>query len=151
MRKKKILLPILITVMIFIWAFPAFAGGNWAQDKYGWWYVNADGCYPTSAWQQIDGTWYYFKDSGYMATGLVRIKDVDYYLKPSGAMASDEWVELRKEWYYFTKDGAMAKSCWIDNHYYVGKDGIMVKDKVVDGTYIDENGVGEGPDMDTPY
>ena len=38
----------------------------WKQDSTGWWYQNADGSYPKSTWQLIDGKYYYFNEAGYM-------------------------------------------------------------------------------------
>lgn len=39
---------------------------GWKLDSTGWWYQNADGSYPKSTWQQIDGKYYYFNEIGYM-------------------------------------------------------------------------------------
>lgn len=39
---------------------------SWQQDSTGWWYQNADGSYPKSTWQLIDGEYYYFNERGYM-------------------------------------------------------------------------------------
>lgn len=39
---------------------------GWKQDSIGWWYQNADGSYPKSAWQQIGDKYYYFNEAGYM-------------------------------------------------------------------------------------
>lgn len=70
---------------------PAAAGG-WqnAADGARWWWQNADGTYPVSAWQQIDGHWYYFDAEGYMATGWIELDGKSYYLDPStGIMLSN--------------------------------------------------------------
>lgn len=45
---------------------PTETESSWKQDSTGWWYQNADGSYPKSVWQQIDGKYYYFNDAGYM-------------------------------------------------------------------------------------
>lgn len=42
------------------------AESGWKQDSTGWWYQNADGSYPKSTWQLIDGKYYYFNEAGYM-------------------------------------------------------------------------------------
>lgn len=39
---------------------------GWKLDSIGWWYQNADGSYPKSAWQMIDNKYYYFNEAGYM-------------------------------------------------------------------------------------
>lgn len=39
---------------------------GWQQDRTGWWYQNADGSYPKSTWQLINGKYYYFNERGYM-------------------------------------------------------------------------------------
>ena len=64
------------------------AAGTWQTAADGrWWYSNADGSYPVSSWQQINGQWYYFDAEGYMATGWITLYNKSYYLDPvSGAM-----------------------------------------------------------------
>ena len=44
----------------------AQAESGWKQDSTGWWYQNAEGSYPKSTWQQIDGKYHYFNEVGYM-------------------------------------------------------------------------------------
>ena len=39
---------------------------GWKKNSTGWWYVNADGSYPTNKWQKINNVWYYFDSNGYM-------------------------------------------------------------------------------------
>ena len=39
---------------------------GWKKNSTGWWYVNADGSYPTNKWQKINNAWYYFDSNGYM-------------------------------------------------------------------------------------
>lgn len=144
-RCRRILTLILAAVFLLSCRpFPSQAG--WEQDKFGWWYREADGTYPTSCWKEIGGEWYYFKDSGYIAAGPYTVGEEQYYFHDTGEMASGEWIEFMDEWYYFREDGTLAKNSWIDEMYYVGKNGAMVKDKRIDGIYIDEDGVAEHPD-----
>ena len=56
---------------------------GWKKNGTGWWYQNADGSYPVSAWQQIDGQYYYFNGSGYMVSNCWI---GNYYLGGNGAM-----------------------------------------------------------------
>lgn len=55
------------------------AKGQWLRNDTGWWYSNADGSYPVSCWQQVNGSWYYFNDQGYMGTGWVDWNGKRYY------------------------------------------------------------------------
>lgn len=146
MVRRRICICLTAAVIILMSVFPAYADSGWLEDQFGRWYVNEDGSFPTSRWQQINNVWYYFKESGYMATGPVLVEGVEYYLHESGAMAADEWIEHRGRWYYFTSDGSMARESWIGDIHYVDKNGIMVKDRRIDGIYIDEEGEAEHPE-----
>ena len=82
------------------------AAGTWQTAADGrWWYSNADGSYPVSSWQQINGQWYYFDAEGYMATGWIELDGKSYYLDPStGAMYANTrtpdnfWVDASGVW-----------------------------------------------------
>lgn len=137
---------LLLTAAFLLLCQPIPSQAGWEQDKFGWWYREADGSYPAEGWKEMDGSWYYFKDSGYIAVGPYVIGENQYYFHDNGKMASDEWIEFLDETYYFREDGTLARSSWIKEMYYVGKTGAMVKDKRVDGIYIDEEGVAEHPD-----
>lgn len=57
---------------------------KWKKNSTGWWYVNADGSYPTNKWQKINNVWYYFDSNGYMKANAWH-KHSDgywYYLLP---------------------------------------------------------------------
>lgn len=91
----------------------AGGSGGWVKDSTGWWWKNADGSYPQSKWQKIDGKWYYFDASGYMLANRWH-KHTDgkwYYLLPSGEMATG-WVNVSNKWYYMDADGAMVTG-WV--------------------------------------
>lgn len=65
------------------------AAGTWQTAADGrWWYSNADGSYPVSSWQQINGQWYYFDAEGYMATGWIELdgKAITWILPPEPCM-----------------------------------------------------------------
>ena len=78
---------------------------GWQQNGYGWWYQRANGTYPHSEWEIINGTWYHFDESGYMQTG---------------------WLNLDGTWYYLNADGSMATDTYVDG-YYVDENGAWVK------------------------
>ena len=64
---------------------------GWKKNSNGWWYQNADGTYPKSAWQKIDGEWYHFDSKGYMQTG---------------------WQKISGKWYYFNTGGDIVTGCY---------------------------------------
>ena len=74
--------------------------GSWQSNATGWWYQNADGSYPVSQWQQINGSWYYFDESGYMVASMWI---GNYYLGESGAMLTDT---VTPDGYYVDSSGA---------------------------------------------
>ena len=114
---------------------------GWQENSTGWWYVNADGSYPTNKWQKINNVWYYFDSNGYMKANTWH-KHSDghwYYLLPSGAMAIG-WALIANKWYYFKEDGKMATG-WVkykEHWYYLdAKDGDMKSKQFIksaDGT-----------------
>lgn len=114
---------------------------GWKRNETGWWYVNADGSYPTNKWQKINNAWYYFDSNGYMKANSWH-KHSDgywYYLLPSGAMATG-WALIANKWYYFKETGAMTTG-WVkykEHWYYLdAKDGDMKSNQFVksaDGT-----------------
>lgn len=83
---------------------------GWKRNDKGWWYVNADGSYPTNKWQKINDVWYYFDENGYMLANKW-LKHTDgkwYYLGESGAMATDHFIKGFNGWYYVDKNGVMS-------------------------------------------
>lgn len=94
---------------------PDYGVGKWVKGRYGWWYSDGYGGYPTNTLMEIKGTTYYFDANGYMKTG---------------------WQLFEGDWYYFNSDGAMQKSRWINSVYYLKEDGKMaVEEWVEDGKY----------------
>lgn len=54
---------------------------KWIKSANGrWWYQEADGSYPASAWKLINQRWYYFDKEGYMMTGFIQVEEKSYYL-----------------------------------------------------------------------
>lgn len=113
------------------------ADGQWILDEKGWWYRNPDGSYPANTWKQLayNGItdWYHFNAEGYMDYGWYTDADGNvFYLNPvsdglKGAMMTS-WRLIDNKWFYF-------------NPVSDGTKGAMVKDAVIEGRYIDKNGV----------
>ena len=136
---------------------------KWAKDSKGWWYAWADGTYPRSSWQLIDGSWYHFDGSGYMQTGWLGSGGSWYYLAASGAMQtgwqkvggswyyldasrggamSTGWYQVGGSWYYSSGSGVMQSNCWVGNYWLAGS-GAMATNAWVDGGryYVGADGV----------
>ncbi len=56
---------------------------GWQENSYGWWYQRANGTYPHSEWEIINGTWYYFDANGYMLAD--EATPDGYYVDANGA------------------------------------------------------------------
>ncbi len=82
------------------YAATAASQGQWVSSNGGWWYRNADGSYPKSCWQEIDGKWYHFDSAGWMQTGWLQDGGNWYYLDASGASVK-YWQAIGGKWYYF--------------------------------------------------
>ena len=102
---------------------------TWKHNSKGWWYQRADGTYPKSCWEEIDGKWYHFNDSGYMETGWIKSGSSWYYCDSSGAMVTG-WKQISGKWYYLKSSGAMATG-WLKvgaSWYYFNSSGVMQTD-----------------------
>ena len=104
---KKILGCVSVIVISSVLIFPSFAKGaaEWKKNDKGWWYEEADGSYPTSAWKYINNKWYYFDNIGYMV--------------------ENRWIGN----YYLGSDGAMLVSTRTPDGYYVDASGKWIEDK----------------------
>ena len=102
---------------------------GWAEDDFGWCWLDAAGNISKDRWIKTGGVWYYLDSDGYMVTNKWRLSgNTWYYLKSNGAMAASEWVCSNGSWYYFKSDGAMASDEWIRSGgewYYLKSDGTM--------------------------
>jgi len=71
MKKIKVFLSTLMLTSLL--TISSFAAG-WQSDANGWWWQNADGTWPASSWQWLDGNHdgiaesYYFNANGYLLT-----------------------------------------------------------------------------------
>ena len=114
---------------------------GWQRINGIWWYRNADGSYPVSAWKEIGGKWYYFDENGFMQTGWRKIGNAWYYFNTSGAMLSG-WQKISSKWYYFSASGAMQTD-WrtISNKTYYFKDnGAMAAGEWCKGWWLNKDG-----------
>ena len=104
---KKIPGCVSVIVISSVLIFPSFAKGQaeWKKNDKGWWYEEADGSYPTSAWKYINNKWYYFDNIGYMV--------------------ENQWIGN----YYLGSDGAMLVSTRTPDGYYVDASGKWIEDK----------------------
>ena len=134
---------------------------GWKNNEIGWWYQRANGTYPHSEWEIINGTWYHFNENGYMQTGWLNSGGSWYYLNDDGSMAKDTWIGT----YYVDENGAWVIEGWQQNSYgwwyqrangtypvseweiingtwyYFDANGYMLADTTTpDGYYVDING-----------
>ncbi len=129
-------------------------------------YLDPDSNTMVTGWQMIDGSWYYFEtDFGAMQTGWQQIDGKMYYLNSDGSMHEgwlDQgggkkrylepgngamvtgWQQIDGNWYYFETDYGVMVTGWqiIDGKdYYFYEDGVMAVDTVIDGYYVNADGV----------
>lgn len=127
-----------------------------------WYFRYPDGTYITSTWARIGGVWYLFDDAGVMQTGWKLCDGNYYFMDASGAMRTG-WLYNNDAWYYLLEDGRMATG-WIQtgeliyylysngamatgwqsvdgNIYYFYPDGHRATNEVIDGFYVDANGI----------
>ena len=105
------------------------AGGHWAKDAVGWWYVCANGTdYLTSGWFTINGSDYQFGPSAYMMTGfLKRVDGTWVYADSEGALVGG-WVRDGGSWYYLDPATKTMATGWLFDRgswYYLGDSGDM--------------------------
>ena len=79
-----------------------------------------------TGWLLDKNVWYFLKDDGAMAVGWIQLGDKAYYLNGSGAMVTG-WQTIDDQIYYFYPDGHKAVN------------------EVIDGFYVDMNGVWKRP------
>lgn len=119
------------------------AGGSWRKYANGSRYVTAKGTFLGSGWQQILDDWYLLDKQGYRLTGWQTVDGVRYYLDEDGRMLTG-WFTLNDNWYYANEDG-VVQTGWIEpeqgNYYYLNADGSMAHDEMVDGYWLDSNGL----------
>lgn len=91
-----------------------------------WYYFKENGTFG-NGWVFDKGKWYYIRENGTMQTGWLKQNNIWYYLQPeNGAMATG-WREIKDAWYYFASNGAMVVNTIIDG-YYINSDGIWERE-----------------------
>ena len=87
-----------------------------------WYYFKESGSFG-NGWVLDQGKWYYIKENGTMQKGWLKQNNIWYYLQPgNGAMATG-WRNIKDSWYYFASNGAMVVNTVIDG-YYINSDGV---------------------------
>ncbi len=117
---------------------------GWLQTDAGWYYLDHDSGKAVTDWQEIDGhryyfaedgimtenAWYdgcYFNEKGWMATGWLQIDDRTYYMNPDDGRPMTGWQWIGDSYYFFSyEDGSMARDTVIDG-YYVNADGVWIE------------------------
>ncbi len=105
------------------------AGGHWANDAVGWWYVCANGSdYLASGWYTINGSDYQFGPAGYMMTGFLKRPSGEWvYADASGTLLSG-WIRDGGSWYYLDPATNVMATGWLSqggSWYYLGDSGDM--------------------------
>ena len=139
---------------------------GWIKSGNKWFFRYPDGTYLRNSWGKIDGIWYLFDNSGEMLTGWHFRNNAWYYMNGSGAMHTG-WLLDQNVWYYLNPDGAMHTGWLTVNNqtyylepsgamitgwrdvggqwYYFYPDGHKAVNEVVNGFYVDRNGVWKRP------
>lgn len=98
-KGKKKRLAIAAAALLCMGNMTTVQAGTWQQDGIGWWWREADGTYPASSWQWIDGDGngtaecYYFNPSGYCL--LDTVTPDGYLVDASGAWIVDGIVQQK--------------------------------------------------------
>ena len=94
---------------------------GWKCISGNWYFFGRDGRMGTG-WRCISGKWYYFNDQGIMQTGWLESDGDTYFLNSYGYMVAG-WSKIGENWYFFNESG------------------ILQRDTLIDGQYVDENGI----------
>ena len=113
MRKniKTLLCVGMASCMILGSAISSFAG-TWefeGPENWQWKYMNDDGNYATSGWQQIDGKWYHLDENGYLDIGGHDIDGKYYVFSTDGGNIGEMYQNIQLLTGSFGADGA-----WVD-------------------------------------
>lgn len=135
LHKKQLLAMGMAVGLSVLSVFPALAG-EWVQLKevkegkeFTYLrYVEADGSFPVSTWQMIDGKQYYFDANGYMATGWQTVEGNILYFDASGAKVNG-WRFIDQNWHYFDENGVMLSNL-VCNGGHLDENGLWVSDKI---------------------
>lgn len=97
---------------------------DWAYVDDCWYHFTDSGIF-SNGWILDSDKWYFINDDGTMKTGWLYDNDIWYYLTPGSGECAIGWKLVDGKWYYFAPDGAMAADTVIDG-YYVDSDGIWI-------------------------
>ena len=112
---------------------------GWQKNDTGYWWVRANGSYPTAKFEAVDGNWFYFNDNGYMyeSQWLLHTDGKWYWFDKDGYMATS-WKKINGKWYYFNRDGSMQTG-WVkyyEKWYYLD----AVNGDMKSNTFVPYNG-----------
>ena len=99
---------------------------GWQQIDGKWYYFeNGYGCRVNNTWQKIDGKMYYFNDAGVMQTGWLSVDGRTQYVDENGNLLTG-WQWIGDKCYFFSyENGDMARDTVVDG-YYVDADGVWI-------------------------
>ncbi|WP_374717753.1 hypothetical protein [Neobacillus sp.] len=124
---------------------------GWLKDNGTWYYLSSSGAMKTG-WLKYKKSWYLLSSSGAMKTGWAKVGNTWYYLNPNGDMRVG-WLKENGKKYFLTSSGAMKTGWHLDKGtwYFFNKNGEMATDTIIDGYYVDHNGIWipEGPNSKT--
>lgn len=139
---------------------------GWIANGGKWFFRYPDGTYLRDSWGKINDIWYLFGSTGEMLTGWHNVNGRYYYMNQDGAMKTG-WLKENDTWYYLNADGDMRIG-WLtegDKTYYLETNGAMVTgwkeisgqfyyfypdghkavNEVINGFYVDNNGIWKRP------
>lgn len=100
------------------------------EENKATYYVNEEGNFQKGWLESESGDWYYFDEE-------------------NGQMLRERWGASATDWYFMGADGKMLTNAWVaaseGRWYYVGSDGAMVVNVMVDGCWINEEGIYYSP------
>lgn len=118
-------------------------GGKWRNYLEGSKYETEDGSFLDAGWHLIKGSWYLLDENGYRLSGWQEPDGKRYYLSTDGRLATG-WFVWEDQWYYAGDDGQICTG-WVmaepGKYYYLNEDGRMLSDTVVDGYWLDADGM----------
>ena len=125
-------------------------GWKYSNDLGRWFYVEQNGML-ADGWKNIGGADYYF----YPEMAANQVVDKKYYINQDGIWSTTpgwktykQYIEMNSDafeygWYYVGNDGYAVQNGWknIDGAYYYFNDARIEKNVVIEGCYLNKNGV----------
>ena len=117
---------------------------GWKIIDNKWYYLSTYDGSMQRGWQQINKKMYFLQADGSMETGWHRGESTQYLDPGSGEMVVG-WHLIDNQWYYFSIQDGQMMTGWqkIDGrwYYFYPDNGCMARDTVIDGYYINTEGV----------